>query len=96
MARLCDENGSWICFCQPPPPQGIDDLADVVTGVDELIASGFVASDAKLGIYGGSYGGYMTFAAATFSDRFDAAVPQFGFIDNRQMSLITGDCELEL
>ena len=46
---------------------------------------------------GGSYGGYMTLAGATFSDRFATAIAQFGFIDNRQMSLITGDytCERE-
>ena len=38
-----------------------------------------------------SYGGYMSFAAAAFSERFSAAIPQYGFIDNRQMSLVTGD-----
>ena len=39
----------------------------------------------------------MTLAGATFSDRFATAIAQFGFIDNRQMSLITGDytCERE-
>ena len=31
----------------------------------------------------------MTLAGATFSDRFATAIAQFGFIDNRQMSLIT-------
>ena len=41
------------------------------------------------------YGGYMSFAAISFSDRFDCGIPQFGFIDNRQMSLITGDYTYE-
>ena len=54
-----------------------------------------VSVGVKCGIYGGSYGGYMSFAGLSFSDRFSAGIPQFGFIDNRQMSLITGDYTYE-
>ena len=57
--------------------------------------SGAVSLGVKCGIYAGSYGGYMSFAALCFSDRFSAGIPQFGFIDNRQMSLITGDYTYE-
>ena len=75
--------------------QGIDDLADVTTGIEALEASGVVTPGVKCGIYGGSYGGYMSFAAISFSERFDCGIPQFGFIDNRTMSLITGDYTYE-
>lgn len=75
--------------------QGVDDLADILTGVEALERSGVVSVGVKCGIYGGSYGGYMSFAGLCFSDRFSAGIPQFGFIDNRQMSLITGDFTYE-
>ncbi len=75
--------------------QGVDDLADILTGVQALEHSGVVSMGVPCGIYGGSYGGYMSFAGLSFSDRFSAGIPQFGFIDNRQMSLITGDYTYE-
>jgi dipeptidyl aminopeptidase/acylaminoacyl peptidase len=75
--------------------QGAGDLADITTGIEALEAAGVVARGVACGVYGGSYGGYMSFAAAAFSDRFAAAIPQFGFIANREMSLITGDYTYE-
>lgn len=47
---------------------------DVVDGVDHLIASGLVDED-KVGVTGGSYGGYATAWMSTYySDRFAAGV----------------------
>ena len=43
-------------------------------GIEALEGRGVVTPGVKCGIYGGSYGGYMSFAAASFSDRFAAAV----------------------
>ena len=75
--------------------QGHEDLADILTGVRALEHSGVVTEGVKCVIYGGSYGGYMSFAGLSRSNRFSAGIPQFGFIDNRQMSLITGDYTYE-
>jgi dipeptidyl aminopeptidase/acylaminoacyl peptidase len=48
------------------------DLADVMTGVDALIAKGLV-NERKLGIMGWSYGGYLAARAITQTPRFQAA-----------------------
>jgi len=74
--------------------QGQADLDDIVSGVDVLIEEGRVAKD-KVGIFGGSYGGYMTLQALAATDRFYAGVALFGFIDNRRMTLETGDFTYE-
>ena len=61
-----------------PAGKEFDDLVD---GVDHLIAIG-VADKAKVGITGGSYGGYATAWGATYySDRFAAAVMMVGISD---------------
>ncbi len=50
-------------------------MADVMAAVDHVIGMGFI--DAKrLGVTGGSYGGYMTNWIVTHTDRFKAAVTQ--------------------
>jgi len=55
---------------------------DLVDGVDHLIAAGLV-DPARVGIAGGSYGGYASAWGATYySDRFAAAVVLFGISDN--------------
>ncbi|MEK6570026.1 MAG: prolyl oligopeptidase family serine peptidase, partial [Bacteroidota bacterium] len=46
---------------------------DMVAGADNLIAQGIADAD-RLGIGGGSYGGYTSAWAATASNRFKAAV----------------------
>ena len=74
--------------------QGDDDLADIVTGVDFLAEEGLADVD-RVGIYGGSYGGYMTLRALSTTDRFRAGVALYGFIDNRRMTLETGDFTYE-
>jgi len=52
---------------------GGQDFRDVETGIDSLVRAGFADGD-RLGVYGRSYGGYLTSWAITQTDRFDAAV----------------------
>ncbi len=55
---------------------------DIVDGVDHLIDEG-IANEDKVGVTGGSYGGYATAWMATkYSDRFAAGVKSFGISDN--------------
>ncbi len=57
---------------------GQDDLMDCVKAKDYLIATGYVDED-KVGIIGGSYGGYMVMAALAFQPEvFDVGVNIFG------------------
>jgi dipeptidyl aminopeptidase/acylaminoacyl peptidase len=57
---------------------GEDDLLDCVEAKDFLIETGYVDSD-RVGIIGGSYGGYMVLAALAFQpDAFDVGVDIFG------------------
>lgn len=51
---------------------GGGDYQDIMTGVDTVIARG-VADPDRLGVFGWSYGGYMTAWIITHSDRFKAA-----------------------
>lgn len=59
---------------------GGGDFQDLMGGVDLVIEMG-VADSARLGIYGGSYGGYMTNWAITQTDRFRAAVSLYGIFN---------------
>ena len=61
---------------------GGKDWEDIQTGIDALIDRG-VADPERLGITGGSYGGYMTAWAVTRTDRFKAAVMLAGISDWR-------------
>eukprot|EP00040_Diaphanoeca_grandis_P021723 m.115942 g.115942 ORF g.115942 m.115942 type:complete len:686 (-) comp28468_c0_seq1:64-2121(-) len=79
--------------CQGDAEKG--DLADILEGVDALIAKEMVSPTAKLGIWGGSYGGYMTVRAMAVTNRFCAGVAQYGFIMNRWMSYEGGDFTFE-
>lgn len=73
---------------------GMGEFDDVVDGVDHLVASGLVDRD-KVGITGGSYGGYASAWGATYySERFAASVMFVGISD--QASLVTtGDIPWE-
>jgi dipeptidyl aminopeptidase/acylaminoacyl peptidase len=54
------------------------DLKDCIYGKDFLASTGVIDTN-KIGILGGSYGGYMTMAALTFApEAFDAGVNLFG------------------
>jgi dipeptidyl aminopeptidase/acylaminoacyl peptidase len=54
---------------------GESDMPDVMGGVDALLKLGFV-DEARMGVTGGSYGGYLTNWIIGHSDRFKAAVTQ--------------------
>ena len=56
---------------------GKGDYEDCMTGVDALIARGLADPD-RLGAFGWSYGGYMTFWILTQTDRFKAVSPGAG------------------
>lgn len=53
------------------------EFSDVMSGIDHLISKG-IADPERLGITGGSYGGYMTNWAVTQTDRFKAGVSFYG------------------
>jgi dipeptidyl aminopeptidase/acylaminoacyl peptidase len=52
---------------------GGQEFQDILAGIDWCVAQGFTDPE-KLGVTGGSYGGYMTAWAVATSDRFKAAV----------------------
>ena len=59
---------------------GGKDFGDIMAGVDKVIDMG-LADPEKLGIMGGSYGGFMTYWAITQTDRFQAAIAHAGIVD---------------
>jgi len=54
---------------------GGKDYQDIMLGLDAVIEGGYVDTS-RLGVTGGSYGGYMTGWVVTQTDRFKAAVTQ--------------------
>ena len=58
------------------------DWHDLNSGIDYLVEQG-IADPERIGIGGGSYGGYMSAWAITQSTRFKAAVPRAGIYDWR-------------
>jgi dipeptidyl aminopeptidase/acylaminoacyl peptidase len=64
-------------------------MADVMAGVDQLIEDG-LADPERLGVTGGSYGGYLTNWIVGHSDRFRAALTARSVVDMR-MLFLTGD-----
>jgi dipeptidyl aminopeptidase/acylaminoacyl peptidase len=59
---------------------GVGDYADVISGVDSLIAQGFVDKD-RVGAMGWSEGGYISAFISTSSDRFKAVSVGAGISD---------------
>jgi dipeptidyl aminopeptidase/acylaminoacyl peptidase len=59
---------------------GVGDYADVISGVDALIAQGFVAKD-RVGSMGWSEGGYISAFITASSDRFKAVSVGAGISD---------------
>jgi dipeptidyl aminopeptidase/acylaminoacyl peptidase len=59
---------------------GGGDLRDILAGVDAVLAR-YPVDPKRLGIYGWSYGGFMTMWAVTQTDRFHAAVTGAGVAD---------------
>ncbi len=68
--------------------QGRADLEDIVAGVRHLGAP-------ACGVMGRSYGGYMVLRALAVTGCFRAGIAISGFIDNRWMSVETGDLTYE-
>ncbi len=64
-------------------------MADVMAGVDALIADGLVDAE-RLGVTGGSYGGYLTAWIIGHTDRFSAAVSCRGVYDLTSQ-MLSGD-----
>jgi dipeptidyl aminopeptidase/acylaminoacyl peptidase len=60
---------------------GYGDLRDILAGIDAVEKLDPTIDDAKLGITGGSYGGFMTMWAVTQTNRFRAAVAGAGVSD---------------
>ncbi|KKO45119.1 peptidase S9 [Arsukibacterium ikkense] len=56
---------------------GEDDLQDIVYGKKYLQTLDWVAGD-RIGVMGGSYGGYLTMAAMAFTDEFNLGINIFG------------------
>lgn len=54
---------------------GEKDMPDVMAAVDHILEQGYV-DESRMGITGGSYGGYMTLWMIGHTDRFKAAVTQ--------------------
>jgi dipeptidyl aminopeptidase/acylaminoacyl peptidase len=67
--------GKGLAFAQANKNAwGKGDYEDCMTGVDAMIARGIADPD-RLGAFGWSYGGYMTFWILTQTDRFKAVSP---------------------
>lgn len=56
---------------------GEDDLQDIVFGKKYLQSLNWVAGE-RIGVMGGSYGGYLTMAAMAFTDEFKVGINIFG------------------
>ena len=70
--------GKGLAFAQANKNTwGKGDYEDCMSGVDTLIANGIADPD-RLGAFGWSYGGYMTFWILTQTDRFKAVSPGAG------------------
>ncbi len=59
---------------------GGKDFQDIMKGVDYVVERG-VADPERMGVMGGSYGGFMTFWTVTQTDRFKAAIGHAGISD---------------
>jgi dipeptidyl aminopeptidase/acylaminoacyl peptidase len=59
---------------------GYGDLADILAGVDAVVAAAPIDPN-RLGLTGGSYGGYMTMWAVTQTNRFKVAIAGAGISD---------------
>ncbi len=70
---------------------GGKDFQDVMAGIDAAVANGWVDPD-RLGVAGGSYGGYMTNWTIGHTDRFKAAVTM-RCVSNMASIFGTGDLD---
>ncbi|HEY7421332.1 MAG TPA: S9 family peptidase [Gaiellaceae bacterium] len=61
---------------------GGGDFEDILAGIESLVEAGIADSD-RVGITGGSYGGFMAAWAVTQSDRFACSIPVAAVTDYR-------------
>lgn len=87
--QLLAARGYVVVYCNPRGSAGYGeeftrashltwgeaDLPDLMAAVDHVIEQGYV-DESRMGVTGGSYGGYMTLWVIGHSDRFKAAVTQ--------------------
>lgn len=72
------------------------DLSDVVAGAEYLRTLPFVDPD-RIGVYGRSYGAFLTMAAVAFApDVFQAAIPRAGYSDRLRYMEETGASGIRL
>ncbi len=77
--------GKGLAFAQANKNTwGKGDYDDCMTGVDALVSRGLADPD-RLGAFGWSYGGYMTFWILTQTDRFKAVSPGAGLTNMYSM-----------
>jgi dipeptidyl aminopeptidase/acylaminoacyl peptidase len=67
---------------------GGGDLQDILAGVDSLVDAG-IADGERVGVIGGSYGGFMSAWAITQTDRFACSIPMAAVTDWRSFHLTT-------
>jgi len=96
-------SGMSVFFCNPRGSEGYGrdfseanladwgdgPMRDVLAGVDALVADG-LADPARLGVTGGSYGGYLTNWTVAHDPRFAAAVTCRS-VSDLSMLMLTGD-----
>ena len=101
--QILAANGDVACSLQParlgglrrglqrrePPRLGPGPMRDVLAGVDALVADGLADPD-RLGVTGGSYGGYLTNWIIGHDQRFAAAMTCRS-VSDMAMLFLTGD-----
>ncbi|MBR2286737.1 MAG: S9 family peptidase [Clostridia bacterium] len=89
---FCDPRGSsgyGLSFCNEEQSWGQEAIDDMFSAIDDAVSLGFIDPE-RIGVTGGSYGGYMTCKLIMNTDRFRAAVGQRVFV-NKATSYGTGD-----
>jgi dipeptidyl aminopeptidase/acylaminoacyl peptidase len=101
--QILAANGMSVFYCNPRGSEGYGQAfndgnhrdwgpgptRDVLAGVDDLVADG-LADPARLGVTGGSYGGYLTNWIVGHDDRFAAAMT-CRCVSDMSMLFLTGD-----
>ncbi|MEO5884036.1 MAG: S9 family peptidase [Candidatus Limnocylindrales bacterium] len=96
-------NGMGVFLCNPRGSEGYGEafndanhrdwgpgpMRDVLAGIDALVSEG-LADPARLGVTGGSYGGYLTNWIVAHDDRFAAAMTCRS-VSDMSMLFLTGD-----
>jgi dipeptidyl aminopeptidase/acylaminoacyl peptidase len=101
--QLLAASGMSVFFCNPRGSEGYGrafnegnlrdwgpgPMRDVIAGIESLVADG-LADPARLGLTGGSYGGYLTNWILAHDDRFATAMTCRS-VSDMTMLMLTGD-----